>query len=168
MTTDAATLLRALSGASPGSPAGAAARSGAAPGVVSFAGLLEKARAGELSSGAPVTVARGAAVDLSEDQLRRLSIAADRAEAAGATRALVLIDGMALKLDVGVREVTGAVELGAGGALAGIDGVVRAPEAGGGSAAPVGVPAAGPAGLNASLLRALAGRNDSGTPAPAR
>jgi len=122
-----------------------------------FADLLAKAQAGEVSSHVPVTVANGAGVSLSDEQLRRLSIAADRAEASGVSRALVLIDGMALRLDVGVRQVTGRVELGPGAALAGVDGVVRAPEA-----APAGtmeVPIAqapGVSSMNATLLRALA------------
>ena len=36
---------------------------------------------------------------------------------AGASRVVVLIDGMALRLDVGVRQVTGLAELGPGNAL---------------------------------------------------
>ena len=166
MSTDALSLLRALGGgvrppgiASVGALPGTA-RAGATPGVP-FADLLTKAQAGEITSSLPVTVASGAGVSLSDDQLRRLSVAADRAEASGATRPLVLIDGMALHLDVATRQVTGKVDLGPESALSGIDGVVRAPEAeasgtGAAAVASVGVPAVGVSGMNATLMRALA------------
>jgi len=168
---DAVSLLRALGGGARPlgiSGAGAAtgtARSGTAAGVP-FADLLARAQTGEVASALPVTVTNGAGVNLSEDQLQRLSVAADRAEASGATRALVLIDGMALRLDVGVRQITGTAELGAGAALSGIDGVVRAPESadsGANESISVGVPRSGAPGLNATLLRALARATEPGT-----
>jgi len=133
---DSATLLRALGGgirplglSAAGSSAARAPATGA--GGLDFARLLSQAQAGEVASMSPVSIERGAGVSLSDDQLRRLSIAADRAEASGVSRALVLIDGMALRLDVGARSVVGKVELSAGAALSGIDGVVRAPETAG-------------------------------------
>ena len=163
MSVNAGELLRALGGgirpvglgdgATPGTT-----RAGA-PGSLAFADLLAKARAGAVSSNLPVTVAKGAGVNLSDDQLRRLAVAADRAEAAGLTRALVLIDGKALRLDVGVRQITGTVELAPGAALSGIDGVVQAPGAEDSSPAMVPISPANPSrvrGLNASLVRALA------------
>jgi hypothetical protein len=92
-----------------------------------FGTLLQKARELGLTSGRDVTVARGAGVTLTDEQLKLLSAAADRAEAQGATRALVMIDGKALKLDVAMREVTGQVDLASGGVLTGVDSVITMP-----------------------------------------
>lgn len=94
-----------------------------------FAAMLTGARQGELSSGLPVRVAKSANVTLSDEQLSRLAVAADRAQAQGATRALVFIDGMALRLDVSMREVTGAAQVKGGAVLTGIDAVISVPPA---------------------------------------
>ncbi len=161
MSTDATSLLRALSAGAAARGIGAAgtpvrSAGAAASAGQSFADLLSKAQSGVAVSGIPVTLGKDSGVSLTDEQLQRLSIAADRAEAAGVSRALVMIDGMALRLDVAVRQVTGPVELGPGLAAAGIDGVVHAPEArptaGGGAGGPL--PDTGA--LNASLLRTLA------------
>jgi hypothetical protein len=126
MTTSGTDLLKLLGGlAAPGAgstPAGSASPTGS----VDFASLLQRAATGEATSGRPVSIAKGAGVDLTEDQLSRLAAAADKAEAQGATRALVLIDGKALTIDIAVRQVTGAADLGAG-VLTGIDAVVSVP-----------------------------------------
>jgi|CXWL01.1.fsa_nt_gi hypothetical protein len=96
-------------------------------GGASFAELLGKVKAGEISSGLPVVVSKDAGIELTEDQLARLAHAADKAQAAGVTRALVELDGKWVMLDVGVREVTGIAELSEdGAALTGFDGVVKA------------------------------------------
>jgi hypothetical protein len=125
-----------------------------------FRSLLERAQRGEVSSGLPVTIAPGAAVTLSENQLTRLGDAADRAEAQGASRALVLIDGLALRLDVGVREVTGAAEIKADTVLTGIDAVISVGSGGdSASTGPIPLPRAGAGPLNPSLLDLLA-RNE--------
>lgn len=134
MNSDSVNLLHRL-GSGPrsigGTPAGSAAGAATALG---FAGLLARANAGELESGRFVTVSQEAAaagVRLSDEQVARLSVAADRAEAAGLRSALVLIDGQALRLDVGNRTITGTVDaaaLGAGGEpgiVGGIDGVIN-------------------------------------------
>jgi hypothetical protein len=120
-----------------------------------FASLLRQAREGEVSSGRPVTLARGAGVNLSADQLQRLAAAADRAEAEGATRALVMIDGQALRLDVTTREVTGAADLSRPGVMSGIDAVVTLPSIE--QPVPTPLPWAGPGLASPSLLKALAG-----------
>ena len=157
MSTGANELLRALGGGMrPAAlrPAGAAPMGApSSPGAVGFAELLSMARAGQVSSNLPVTVAKGADVNLSDEQLRRVGVAMDRAEAAGATRALVLIDGVALRVDVGVRQITGQASLDPGMALSGIDGVVAAPVAGGSEASVGAAP-----GVNEALLRALRGQ----------
>ncbi|MDX2130563.1 MAG: hypothetical protein SFY69_00750 [Planctomycetota bacterium] len=90
----------------------------------SFGALLEKARAGEVSSSVPVRVAREAKVTLDTAQLSRLSYAADRAESEGVARAVVLIDGMALTMDVPTRTVTGALDTNSTRVRTGFDAVV--------------------------------------------
>lgn len=159
MTGPGTDLLKLLgSGSRPGlAPAPSAAA--AAPGV-DFGSLLKQAREGTLASGRSVTVAKGAGVNLSAEQLARLSAAADKAEAQGATGALVLIDGMALKLNLTTREVTGRADLNSGAVLTGVDSVVSLPSTAGSSgaaagAAPVPLPKAGAGWGNASLLQTL-------------
>lgn len=116
-----ADLLRVLgSGVRPG--ADAPARAGRGP---SFADLLGRAREGTLETGLPVSVADGAAIDLSREQLDRLSAVVDRAHAAGATRIVVMMDGLALDVDVLSRRVLGPAALDDETVLTGIDGVVR-------------------------------------------
>lgn len=94
-----------------------------------FARLLELARDGALSSNRPVTLSESAgSVRLSEDQLASLSLAADRAEAAGIRTAIVLLDDQAVILDVPTRSITGPATLeGAqiGGVFGGVDGVIN-------------------------------------------
>lgn len=148
-----AQLLRALGGGI--RPAGPSVPPAPADGL-SFESLLSKARAGEVATGAPITVSRGAGVNLTDDQLARLSLAADRAEAQGATKALVLIDGMALSLDVGVRTITGAVDLASSAVHQGFDGVVTVPSS----------PSAAGAFPAAALTPLLARRSSSGLAAP--
>ena len=148
-----AQLLRSLaSGIRPGGNAAPTPPAGLA-----FESLLARARAGELTTGAPVKVTRSAGVNLTDEQLARLSIAADRAEAQGATRALVLIDGMALSLDVGVRTITDAIDMAAPAVHQGFDGVVTVPPA-----QPSASNALSPMGALASLLS----RSSSGLAAP--
>jgi len=132
----------------------------------SFSQLFESlAKAG---SGLPVTVAGSSGVELTNEQLARVAQAADKAEAQGAQRALVMIDGQALQLDVGVRQITGKVDLNATDVLPGIDAVVWAS---GQSSGPSGAAAAKEAagtlrfkslqGWNPSLLRVLGAENAS-------
>ncbi len=122
---------------------------------VDFQRLLERARAGDVSSGLPVTIARGADVQLSEDQLKKVAAAADLAQASGASRALVMIDGKALKLDVGVRSITGVADLASGKPVTGVDAVIQIPS-GEGAVPTISTPlASGSPNLNASLLKAL-------------
>lgn len=92
----------------------------------SFSSLLS--RASSAGSGLPVTIAPGAGVELSPEQLTRLAAATDAAERQGATRALILLDGSAYRVDVGVRSITGKADLGAG-VVTGIDAVIVAQEA---------------------------------------
>jgi hypothetical protein len=151
-------LLRLLG---PGGASGVQATQGAAPGQVAgadFASLLQQARQGQLASGRQVTVARGSGLNLSADQLQKISVAADQAEAQGATRALVFMDGMALRLDVGNRQVMGAVDPTKPGVMTGLDAVVTIPSTGAdaGQAAVKPLPRSSAIG-SPSLLKALMG-----------
>jgi len=91
---------------------------------LSFDELLKRAAAGQVRSDAPITLAPDCGVQLSDEQLAKVALAADQAEAQGVSRALVCIDGMMLKLDVGVRTITGKIDPSTSGLYTGIDGVV--------------------------------------------
>jgi hypothetical protein len=104
--------------------------SGATPGKTvdqtSFAELLDKAKSGEFGSNLDVSIARGVDVELSDEQLARLAVAADQAQARGASNAVVLIDGQALSFDVMSRKVTGVVPIGEAGVYEGYDAIINA------------------------------------------
>jgi hypothetical protein len=123
-------LLRKLgSGAIPTAPI-VQSVSSAATGVADFAGMLAKAAKGELASNEKVTPGpRLSNSSLTPDQLTRLSAAADKAEAAGISQALVLIDGQSYVLDVAHRQITQRVDP-SQSAVSGIDGVIAAPSPG--------------------------------------
>jgi hypothetical protein len=125
----------------------------------SFGQMLQQAQGGQVSSGIPIRVLRQAGVDLNSSQLTRLADAGDRAEAAGASRALVMIDGMVLTMDVPQRTITGKADTSSTKVLNGVDAVVTC------AAQPGDIPnqAAPPTGAtNASLLKILAGRQPGG------
>jgi hypothetical protein len=89
-----------------------------------FDELLAQAKAGRLESGRVVS----AAVEgepLSPGQLRRLAAAADTAEASGARRALMMLDGRALVLDVPTRTIS--AELSASTEVEKLDAAVYVP-----------------------------------------
>ncbi len=89
-----------------------------------FTELLKQAENGDLSSHRRVSVENGAGVVLNEAQALAVSAAADRAEAAGVRRALVMLDDQALVLDVTTRSIVGKAEF-SRGVMNGIDGVVK-------------------------------------------
>jgi hypothetical protein len=165
MTIDANALLRTLGGISgPGLPSasGLAKTGGTDAGAgLDFAKLLTKARAGEIHSGIKVSAVRDANVQLTDDQLSRLSAAADLAEANGIGRGLFLIDGKHVVMDVGSRQVLGEVSPAQAGVVEGVDGVVNVPAASDSSLAGAATIAPG-TGLapmsNPSLLQALIDR----------
>jgi len=68
-----------------------------------FGKALEVAKEGGFDTGRAVVSGPELGVDLSADQLQRLSHAADMAEAQGAKTAAVLMDGMVIRLDVESR-----------------------------------------------------------------
>jgi hypothetical protein len=135
-------------------------------GSLDFASLLQSAQAGKIASGRAVTLGKNSGVTLNDEQLGRLSAVADRAEAMGASNALVLIDGQAVTLNVASREITGQVDAQSGSLLGGVDAVLGAPPAAGATAtAPAApsltsggvlpLPTSGSAGASSSLLRIL-------------
>jgi hypothetical protein len=73
-----------------------------------------------------VEAAPEAAGKLTPEQLQRIAVAADHAESAGMSNALVMIDGQAVKLDVLSREVTAVLDPRTA-AVTDIDGVLAAP-----------------------------------------
>ncbi|MBL9000326.1 MAG: hypothetical protein JNK25_04245 [Phycisphaerae bacterium] len=142
----------------------AAAPTQPAPGTGGdFSEALARAESGHLSSGAPVRIAKGLDLKLSESQLSRLAGVADRAEAQGAHRAIVLLDGQALTLDVNTRTITGRADLSATRIHTDADAVITvAPEAEANTVLgpPAGINLASP-----SLLQALSTPRDSVKPA---
>ena len=154
--TSATDLLRSLGLGSRPVSTGSTAAPQTASGM-SFSDLLSKASGGEFSTGLDVTVSAGAGIELNTEQLQRLAKIADAAEAQGASRVLVLMDGQALTMDVGVRQITGTADLNS--VVTGIDAVVAAPGNASGAMSFGGTPIGPPGGsltTNASLLNALA------------
>jgi hypothetical protein len=78
----------------------------------SFDELLAGAFAGRVRSDRPVQVAAEVQPPLDAAQLERLAMAADRAEAAGARRALMLLDGRGVIMDVATRSVVAEMKPG--------------------------------------------------------
>ena len=136
----------------------------------SFDELLALVSRGSMHSGRPVTIDEAASLkaELEGDQLPRLAAAADRAEAAGAQRAVMLIDGRGLVMDVADRIVTAELGAGRGGHLVDIDAAVyvagEADEAEAGSSASGPVAGVLPPGVARQIEQAGAHRtqrNDS-------
>lgn len=129
---------------------------------LSFAAILDKAATGAISSGRRVEVGRGVPFTPTDSQLDRISRAADAAEASGAVRALVLIDGLAVSVDLATRTIDGVQDAAAPGVISNVDAaVIAAPDSAPSS------PAFGPAGTpaNARLADVLAGlRERAGGP----
>lgn len=106
-------------------PDGATARMPAPPvGERSFDGLLESASRGELSSGREVTVAKSLDFQPDSALLARLAQAADAAEAAGARRALAVVSGEGLTIDLATRTIDGRRSMGSAGLIGNIDAAV--------------------------------------------
>jgi hypothetical protein len=130
MTIDSSQLLHRLLG--PIRPAGLAAPP--APRLPieaqSFEQLLAQASQGELRSERSVTIAPGVGAALEAIQLDRLAQAADRAETAGARRALMAIDGRALVIDLPSRTVVHELSPSTTHAVVPVDAAVSVPAEG--------------------------------------
>ncbi len=123
MTTDPTILLKHLE--PPISPAyahGAVGRPRLPIEHTPFDQLLAQARQGSVLSGRRIEVAFAMSPALDETQMTRLGTAADLAEASGARRALMLVDGRGLVLEVSDRSLQ--AELAAATPVAGIDAAV--------------------------------------------
>lgn len=148
------TLLRALGGVG----GGRTANHDAAPVGPDFQSLLEQAREGRLESGRPVQASDGVALD--EAQRARMSAAIDRAESAGAARAVVLMDGRAFEVDVTTRRVLTEVDAKSAQLIQHVDAVVSVPPAGASPASSSGR-APGVIEPSPSLLSVLSSREEA-------
>ncbi len=97
-----------------------------ATGGPGFAELLHAARSGGVSSGLAVEIEPALGLELNDEQRARLELAADRATSEGAERAVVVLDGKALVLDVQDRRVIDAKSLDELGAIPNVDAVIGA------------------------------------------
>jgi len=149
-----ADLLRALGG----TPPAGRVRPAPAQGLGDFGAMLESARRGELAS-EPVRVEPGTGIELSDEQLGVIGAAADRAAAAGASKALVVLDGVGYVVDMLTRSVTQAFDLAAGEVAVDVDAVIKAGQPAGDETAPVTGPWS-PA--PPSIARALRGERPPG------
>ncbi|MGE3106844.1 MAG: hypothetical protein AB7G11_05065 [Phycisphaerales bacterium] len=134
MTSESSQLLKMLGSgvrAGPCSTTPAPANIDSAP----FAELLKQAESGDLATHRRVCVESSAGIELTEAQSLALSAAADRAEAAGIRKALVMLDDQAFVLDVSTRSITGKAQFNQG-VLSGIDGVMKISSTTQGGAAP--------------------------------
>jgi hypothetical protein len=125
MTIDPNILLRQLEPAIRPAYAGAPSTRPAAPlEHQPFDELLAKASKGLIASGRPVSARFAAGEPFTGQQLARLSAAADLAEAAGAARALLLMDGRGLVLDVPTRTLAAELSADAASRVTGLDAAV--------------------------------------------
>lgn len=137
MTVDPGALLRQLSSQGRIGLAGGSSGAPSAPiEGASFAELLERVRDGSIRAGDPIEVDESCGVMLSDDDLARLSLAADKAESLGVRTALVYIGDRQFTLDVASRTLKAGP--GSDGPVTpGVDGVIDLrPVQGQNSAAP--------------------------------
>lgn len=124
MNSQSINLLARLGGAT--TPQGVTAHQSGEAGPDGFASLLNLARAGEVSSDRLVEPGRDVQVSLTPQQQQRLAVAVDQAQSQGLSRALVLMDGKALVVDVTARTIESQLT-DESGVLDGVDGVVSVP-----------------------------------------
>ncbi len=93
-----------------------------------FEELLAAAKAGSMASGRCVSAAFESGETMTTEQLGRLAAAADVAEASGAQRALLFMDGRALVLDVPTRPIDGELSMSSSSTM--IDAAVYVPAEG--------------------------------------
>lgn len=123
-----------------------------------FSWMLDQARRGQLTTDLPVRVPLGLTPGVDDRVRHELSVAADLAQSEGITRAVVLVDDRAFRVDVRTRTVIDAPDAHIT-AVGDIDGlVIRHADPTSTPAVPAAPPATGPARVvrNASLIDALA------------
>ncbi|MHC4219388.1 MAG: hypothetical protein ACYSU7_13160 [Planctomycetota bacterium] len=86
-----------------------------------FDELLAQAQQGRIESGRTVMTQYAAAEPFTGEELTRLSAAADLAEASGAKRALLLMNGRGLVLDVATRSLSGELAADTSSRMVGLD-----------------------------------------------
>lgn len=127
MNSESMNLLARLSGVSTPRGLMQASQSNQGDGAVDgFASLLNLAKAGQVSSDRLVEPGRDVQVSLTQQQQGRLAAAVDQAQSAGLSRALVLMDGKALVVDVTARTIESQLT-DESGVLDGVDGVISVP-----------------------------------------
>ena len=87
----------------------------------SFDQLLTLVASGDVRSDRPIELAFSPGDELSEEQMNRLAAAEDLAQTRGARRALMLIDGRGLVMDVAGRKLEAELASAEGGMIQGID-----------------------------------------------
>lgn len=129
MPVDPAQLLRRLEPAVRPGPSGAAAHRPNLPiERQDFDALLTMVASGRISSGRPVQCRCELSSPLDEQQLERLAAAADDAEAEGAQRAVMIIDGRAVVMDVPQRVIDTEVSAhGSARVFSGVDAAMYVP-----------------------------------------
>jgi len=95
--------------------------------TIPFRDLVRRVETGALHSGKPVELDAGAGIRLEGEQLERLGVVVDAAEAAGTKRIVALIDGEVVSIDVDERRVDGANEELVGRVVTDLDGLVIVP-----------------------------------------
>ncbi|GEM_PF-2537554 len=115
------------SGQASGQPASAGLDANQSVGAMSFDKLLEEARTGAAKGLSPVKIGKGVNIELTTDQLERIAAAADLAEANGADRAIVLVDGRALQVDITSRTIMGEAGGSRTASMPDVDAIVSAP-----------------------------------------
>lgn len=78
------------------------------PGGSSFADKLSSAQ--DKQNQLPVELGKGLELELTQEQMSRIADAVDRAEAEGADSAVVMIDDLALEVDVTMRTIRGSID----------------------------------------------------------
>lgn len=91
-----------------------------------FKDLLDKAAQGHVPSGIEARLGQGVNATFTPEQMERLTAAGDKAEAAGASRAMILMDGLAVTMDVPTRTVTQVVKASSLGVVGDVDAVIGA------------------------------------------
>ena len=93
----------------------------------SFADLLRLAREGGVEASRPLKIGREVAGSFGEDTLSALALAADAAEAAGATRLKAVVEGRTVTIDVLSREIVSSDEVAPGGLITDADAFIVIP-----------------------------------------